>query len=115
MIERRFTKTSTHENLPVHVVQAVFAQVLTGDMTVPSGDPLLEINSSITETLNTGEQIDLQAILNWIGAGSTATDKIVRWHRIESTLLLARHGGPKYATEALLKSKIENIIGGSLF
>lgn len=113
MIERRFTKTSTHENLPVHVVQAVFAQILMGEMTQNEG--LAELNNSVTETLNTGEQGDLQAILNWISAGSTTLDKLVRWHKIETTLMLARAAGPKYGTEPLLKSKIENIIGGSLF
>lgn len=113
MIERRFAPDTTVDRLSVHVTQSTLAARLSGDLStnVQARD---ELNSSISDTLTANEQTDLMDIITWLDGGATIPDKLARWHRLESVLMLSWHGGPNFGTQALLKAAIENMIGGTL-
>ena len=113
MIERRFISSSGVTQLSVHLLQAVLtAKSLNG---ITNGQALSEINNSLgASPLIAAEQTDLVAVSNWVNAGLLSLDKIERWFKLESVIMLANHGGPLYGSENLLKSKLENLIGSLL-
>jgi hypothetical protein len=113
MIERRFIAASGISQFPLHLMQALLTLRSLNSMT--AGQALTEANTYLSTTpLVANEQTDLGAISTWVNGGALSIDKITRWFNLEAVLSCAIHGGPLYGTEALLKAKLEALIGGPL-